>query len=88
MPTWEEVSEDIKGKMADINNIGATTGNAGSVVAAMFLKEFVGDIPYAHVDIAGVANDNMAIGHPRKTGSGYGVQLSIELARQLCGGSK
>lgn len=83
MPTWEEVSEDIKGKMADINNIGATTGNAGSIVAAMFLKEFTGETPYAHIDIAGVSNDNMAIGYPRKTGSAYGVQLSIELAKDL-----
>jgi leucyl aminopeptidase len=86
LPTWEEISEDIKGKMADVNNIGATTGNAGSIVAAMFLKEFTGDVPYAHVDIAGVSNDNMAIGFTRKTGSGYGVQLSVEIARQLCGG--
>ncbi len=83
LPTWEEINDDIKGKMADINNIGATTGNAGSIVAAMFLKEFTGDVPYAHVDIAGVAADNMAIGYTRKTGSGYGVQLSIELARNL-----
>ncbi len=83
MPTWEEIGEEIKGKMADINNIGATAGNAGSIVAAMFLKEFTGDIPYAHIDIAGVSNDNMAIGYTRKSGSGYGVQLSIELARSM-----
>ncbi len=83
MPTWEEINDEIKGKMADINNIGATAGNAGSIAAAMFLKEFTEDIPYAHVDIAGVSNDNMAIGYTRKTGSGYGVQLSIELARAM-----
>ena len=49
----------------------------------MFLKEFVENKPYCHVDIAGVANGNMALGFPRKVSSGYGVQLSIEIARAL-----
>lgn len=83
MPTWEEIGEDVKGTIADVNNIGATAGACGSSVGAMFLKEFVENKPYCHVDIAGVANGNMAIGFPRKISSGFGVQLSVQIARSL-----
>ena len=83
MPTWDEIGEDIKGTIADVNNIGATAGACGSSVGAMFLKEFVEGRPYCHVDIAGVANGNMAVGFPRKISSGFGVQLSIQIARTL-----
>lgn len=83
MPTYDEVGEDIKGQMADLTNLGATAGAAGSSAGAMFLKEFVENIPFAHVDIAGVANGNMALGYPRKISSGYGVQLSVAIAKAL-----
>ena len=83
MPVWEEVGEDVKGTLADVNNLGATAGAAGSIAAAMFLKEFVDGKPYAHVDIAGVANGNQAVGYPRKISSGYGIQLSVEIARSF-----
>lgn len=83
MPTWDEIGEDVKGTIADVNNIGATAGACGSSVGAMFLKEFVENKPYCHVDIAGVANGNMAVGFPRKISSGFGVQLSIQIARAL-----
>lgn len=83
MPTWDEIGEDVKGTIADVNNIGATAGAAGSSVGAMFLKEFVENKPYCHIDIAGVANGNMSVGFPRKISSGFGVQLSVEIARAL-----
>lgn len=83
MPTWDEIGEDVKGTIADVNNLGATAGAAGSSVGAMFLKEFVTNKPYCHIDIAGVANGNMALGFPRKISSGFGVQLSVEIARAL-----
>lgn len=84
MPVWEEVVNDLKtSTVADLTNIQATAGSAGSSTAAAFLFEFVEDIPFAHIDVAGVAFNNSAMGHPRKTGSGYGVQLSYEIARTL-----
>jgi leucyl aminopeptidase len=83
MPTWDEIGDDVKGTIADVNNIGATAGACGSSVGAMFLKEFVESKPYCHVDIAGVANGNMAVGFPRKISSGFGVQLSVQIARAL-----
>ena len=45
----------IKGKHGDIKNVGEPGGEAGTITAACFLKEFVGDWPWAHVDIAGTA---------------------------------
>jgi leucyl aminopeptidase len=81
LPTWEEYGDDIKGQLADFNNVQNTAGSAGSATAAQFLKEFVDGKPFAHIDIAGVADNCQAIGHPKKISSGFGVQLSVEIAR-------
>jgi leucyl aminopeptidase len=83
LPTWEEYGDDVKGTMADVNNVQTTAGSAGSATAAQFLNEFVEGKPYIHIDIAGVADANQSIGYPRKTGSGYGIQLSVELAKMF-----
>ncbi len=87
LPVWEEVADDMKGSISDLVNIGSTRRAAGSMAAAAFLKEFVKDVPYAHIDIAGVADNNKAIGYTPKGGSGYGVQLSVEIAREIAGHS-
>ena len=52
LPLHPEFAESIKGKYGDISNIGEA-GAAGSIAAAEFLKHFVGDTPWVHVDIAG-----------------------------------
>lgn len=84
IPVWEEAVNDIKtSPVADLTNIGATAGAAGSMTAAAYLFEFVENIPFAHIDVAGVAFGNNAIGNPRKTGSGFGVQLSYSIAKNL-----
>ncbi|WGL58761.1 leucyl aminopeptidase family protein [Pigmentibacter sp. JX0631] len=83
LPIWDEVIDDVKGSISDIINIGNTRGSAGSMVGAAFLNEFTNNIPFAHIDIAGVANDNLSIGYIRKHSSGYGVQLVTEIARIL-----
>jgi leucyl aminopeptidase len=75
-PLYDEM---IKGRYADITNV--TEGRkALSITAATFLHRFVGDVPWAHLDIAGVAND---LGRPYvdKGASGWGVRLLLELAR-------
>jgi leucyl aminopeptidase len=53
MPLDDEYREQLKTVYADIQNIGTRWG--GACTAAMFLKEFVGDTPWVHVDIAGTA---------------------------------
>ena len=72
MPLAPEYAEQIKSKLADIANLGAP-GGGGSITAALFLKEFVGEVSkdamWAHLDIAGpVWNDKLG------GATGYGVR--------------
>jgi leucyl aminopeptidase len=53
MPLDEEYAEGLKSPFADLGNVGGRP--AGSVTAAKFLQAFVGDLPWAHLDIAGTA---------------------------------
>ena len=74
LPLWEEYSEDIKSKYADIKNIGS--GGAGTITAGAFLKEFVGNTPWCHLDIAGTAWGTKADGYNPKFGAtGVAVRL-------------
>src|ERR1700674_110237 len=58
MPVDDEYREFIKGTVADIQNIGSGKGG-GAITGAMFIKEFTGDSPWIHLDIAGTAwNDD------------------------------
>ena len=83
LPFHEEYGELIKGRYADIAN-AVENRKAGSITAAEFLRRFVSDVPWAHVDIAGVADD---YGRPyaNKGGSGFGVRFLVELARANAG---
>jgi len=54
MPIDDEYREFIKGSFADIQNIGSGKGG-GAITGAMFIKEFTGDSPWIHLDIAGTA---------------------------------
>ena len=59
MPVDEEYREFIKGSVADIQNISSGKGG-GATIGAMFIKEFTGDSPWIHLDIAGTAwNDDL-----------------------------
>jgi leucyl aminopeptidase len=83
LPFHDDYGELIKGRYADIAN-AVENRKAGSITAAEFLRRFVSDVPWAHVDIAGVADD---YGRPyaNKGGSGFGVRLLVELARANAG---
>jgi leucyl aminopeptidase len=81
LPLHPEYAKAIEGRYADIAN-AVETRKAGSIVAAEFLRRFTGDVPWAHVDIAGTASDAGKAYAP-KGGSGFGVRLILELARAL-----
>jgi leucyl aminopeptidase len=81
LPLHPEYKEMMKGTVADLSNL-ATKREAGSITAASFLEEFVGDTPWAHVDIAGTAW-NVGRAYTGKGGSGYGVRLLVQLVRDL-----
>jgi len=76
MPLVEEYKEMLKGSISDLKNIGGR--EAGSITAALFLKEFVKSTPWAHIDIAGTA-------YPGKLGkaSGYGVRTLYKMVSDL-----
>lgn len=77
MPVWKEYSEMMKSDFADIKNISGT-GEAGSITAAVFLKEFVGDSRWVHLDIAGVMDITNSHPYLEKGASGTGVRLIAE----------
>ncbi|MGC1853339.1 MAG: leucyl aminopeptidase [Solirubrobacterales bacterium] len=81
LPLHQEYKELTKGTVADLTNASAKR-KAGTIYAGSFLEEFVGDTPWAHVDIAGTAWD---VGRPYtgNDASGMGVRLLVELARGL-----
>jgi len=79
LPLHPEYVELIKGAYADIAN-AVENRKAGSITAAEFLRRFVGDTPWVHLDIAGVAWDT-GKAYAAKGGTGYGVRLLTELAR-------
>jgi leucyl aminopeptidase len=78
LPLHPEYAELIKGKYGDILN-AVENRRAASITAAEFLRRFVGDVPWAHLDIAGVAWDTGKAYAPMG-GVGYGVRLLVQLA--------
>ncbi|MBK5219692.1 MAG: leucyl aminopeptidase [Thermoleophilia bacterium] len=81
LPLHPEYKELMKGKVADLSNL-ASQRKAGTITAASFLEEFVGNTPWAHIDIAGTAWD-VGREYTGKDASGFGVRLVVELAREL-----
>jgi leucyl aminopeptidase len=81
LPLHPEYKQLTKGTVADLTNAAAKR-KAGTIYAGSFLEEFVGETPWAHVDIAGTAWD---VGRPYtgNDASGFGVRLLVELARKL-----
>jgi leucyl aminopeptidase len=82
LPLHEEYDELIKGKYGDLNN-APEGGKAGTIVGGAFLSNFVGETPWAHLDIAGSAWD-LDRPYVGKGASGYGVRLLVELAKSYC----
>jgi leucyl aminopeptidase len=78
MPLPEEYKEQNKSLIADIKNTGNRYG--GAITAALFLAEFIDDVPWAHIDIAGTASSNKESGYTVKGATGVGVRTLTELA--------
>jgi leucyl aminopeptidase len=79
LPLHAEYTALMKGTVADLTNAAAKR-KAGTLSAAGFLEEFVGETPWAHLDIAGTAWD-VGRAYTGNDGSGFGVRLLIGLAR-------
>jgi len=76
LPLWDEYKEQIKSDVADMKNSGGRPG--GTITAACFLSKFVKDTPWAHVDIAGMDNQDKSHPYQPKGGTGFGVRLFTE----------
>jgi leucyl aminopeptidase len=84
LPLWPEYRENLKSEWADMKNTGSRA--AGTINAGVFLKEFVPkDVPWAHVDVAGVAHfEKEQSGWPPGA-SGFGVALTLEFLKKRFG---
>ena len=81
LPLAEVYDKQINSPIADMQNIGADR-EAGSITAAQFLQRFVNDVPWAHLDIAGVAWSKKDKDITPKGGTGYGVRLLDRLVSE------
>ncbi len=84
MPLPEEYADHIDSEVADMKNMGRP-GEAGSIAAAMLLSRFVGDVPWAHLDIAGPSRSGESSGYLTKGGTAFGVRTLIEYVRTRAG---
>lgn len=80
MPIFDEFKELIKHEHADLTN---TAGSPGTITAGLFIGEFVKDIPWAHLDIAGTAFTDKNKGILSKGGTGVGVRPLYYLAKKM-----
>jgi len=78
MPVFEDYFELLKSDVADFGNTGGRAG--GAIVAALFVKEFSGGLPWVHMDIAGTAWAEDAKPYQPKGATGVGVRTLAELA--------
>lgn len=81
LPIWDDYLENLKSEWADMKNSAGKV--AGTVNAAVFLKEFVPrGVPWAHIDVAGVAHfEKEHAGYPAGA-TGFGVALTVEFLRK------
>ena len=80
-PMWDEYHQMVKSEVADLKNLAGRP--AGSITAGAFLAAFVGDYPFAHLDIAGTAwVDRPAKPYDTLGGTGVGVRLLTEFLRE------
>lgn len=81
LPLWDVHREFMKSPVADVKQTGGR--EAGTITAAAFLSHFVGEVPWAHLDIAAVAEtETPRPGQPRGA-TGFGVRSVVELLRAL-----
>ncbi|MGA0878743.1 MAG: leucyl aminopeptidase, partial [Ilumatobacteraceae bacterium] len=78
LPLEREYRKFLDSNVADMKNIGGPYG--GAITAALFLSEFTGEVPWAHLDIAGPMNVDSDDGWMSRGATGFGTRLLIDLA--------
>ena len=78
LPLWDDLERFLDSPVADLNNTGDGAGG-GAIMGGLFLRRFVGSVPWAHLDIAGPAflSEDLASGHLTAGGTGFGVRTLL-----------
>jgi leucyl aminopeptidase len=79
LPLTPALEENLESDRADMKNTGERWG--GAITAAHFLHRFAGDVPWAHLDIAGPSHAGKERGYVVPGGTGFGVRTLVELVR-------
>jgi len=82
-PLVEDYRPSLDSPVADVNHIAGTPVGAGSITAALFLREFVGERRWAHLDIAGVGRSDVDRGLLTKGGTGFGARLLLTWLEEM-----
>jgi leucyl aminopeptidase len=78
LPLEQRYRKELDSPVADLRNLGGANG--GAITAALFLAEFAGDTPWAHIDIAGTAQSTGDSGWRTAGTTGFGARLLAQLA--------
>ncbi len=81
LPLPDRLLQQLKSDVADLKNTGERWG--GALTAGLFLREFVGDTPWIHVDLAGPSTADKDFDHQSKGGTGFGVLTIFEYLRRV-----
>lgn len=83
LPLVEAYRPDLDSTVADLKNVGDGGSGAGTIVAGLFLREFVSQVPWAHIDFSStVVTDKALPCHPRGA-TGFGVRLLLRYLRDI-----
>lgn len=80
LPLFDEYEKQIKSDVADVKNVGGRWG--GAITAGMFLKQFIGNYRWVHLDIAGTAIMEESLDYIPRGGSGVGVRLLVDFLQR------
>ncbi len=84
LPLHDEYKDGLKSDIADLNNVSSQRG-AGAIVAALFMRDFAGGLPYAHLDIAGTAFSERELPLGPKGATGVAVRTLLAYLTRLAG---
>jgi leucyl aminopeptidase len=80
LPLVTEYHSDIESRVADLKNVGE--GQAGTIIGGLFLREFVGNLPWAHIDFSSTVMSDGYACHPAGA-SGFGVRTVLRYLQRL-----
>lgn len=82
LPLVPAYRSHLDSEVADVKNIGRP-GNAGSIVAALFLERFVAQLPWAHLDVAGPSRSDSARGYVPRGATAFGLRAIVAFLRRV-----